>query len=563
MVEGHFEHPTTKGDPPSRLLVGLVLAGAILAVYWRTVGFEFVNYDDRGFVRDNGWVRAGLTWQGFLWAFRTHNEANWHPLTWLSLMLDAQVGGSNPAIFHATNVLLHILGTLFLFLAFDHMTGSRWKSAFVAAVFAVHPLHVESVAWVAERKDVLSTAFWFLTLLAYARRAQRPGFGADLAVAASFTLGLLAKPMLVTLPLVLLLIDYWPLKRFETWILVREKALLFLLSAVFSVITVASQRLSLVPLETHPLTIRIENAVMTYVAYLGRTFWPSGLAVFYPYPEGTISLGAVALAALLLLAVTAAVLLEARRRPYLIVGWLWYVGTLVPVIGLVQVGLQASADRYMYVPLVGISIMVAWGFPDRVRAAVSAAAGLIAVVALMAVAFVQTSYWRNSITLNERAVSVTRNNTVALHNLAEGLYQQGRIDEAIERCREALRINPGFLDARASLAAGLYKQGSVAEAVREFEEVLRVSPNHARARYNVGVIRLKEGKLEEALDHLLVAVRASPDDPESQVNLGVVFGKLERFDEAIARFEEALRLDPENESARKNLELARSRRDGR
>jgi hypothetical protein len=374
------------------LCIYLTLALATLAVFWQVLGHDFVNYDDPDYVYRNPNVQSGITLSSIKWAFTTGHAANWHPLTWLSHMLDWQLFGDNPGWHHLTNLFLHIANTLLLFAVLKRMTNALWRSAFVAAAFALHPLHVESVAWVAERKDVLSTLFWMLTIAAYLRYLERPGTGRYLLTLLIFALGLMAKPMLVTLPFVLLLLDYWPLGRFQFgqivksvgqqsrkslnafshWKLSRhlllEKVPLFALSAISSIVTFLVQRTAgaVTSVETLPLKLRIANTFVSYLTYIQKMVWPSRLAMFYPYPDKTDLIWQTVVFALLLLIISLGVIWLMRRRRYLLTGWLWYLGTLVPVIGLVQVGDQALADRYTYVPLTGLFIIIAWGVPDLI-----------------------------------------------------------------------------------------------------------------------------------------------------------------------------------------------------
>ncbi|MGB2930536.1 MAG: tetratricopeptide repeat protein [Desulfobacterales bacterium] len=416
-----------------------------------------------------------MTLESIKWSFTAIHASNWHPLTWLSHMLDCQIYGMNPGQHHMTNVLLHILNTLLLFLVFKRMTGKLWQSGFVAALFALHPLHVESVAWVAERKDLLSTFFWMLTLWSYTRYVERSEFNQYLLVVLFFILGLMAKPMLVTLPFVLLLLDYWPLRRFElgsrdknnsqqrrfNFALICEKIPLFLLSAASSIGTYLVQKSSgaVNSLAAIPFHDRIANAMLSYISYIGKMIWPHNLAVLYPYRE-SMSLWKVAGAGLLLVLVLVFVFRMLRTKPYLAVGWLWYIGTLVPVIGIVQVGVQAMADRYTYVPLIGIFIIIAWGVPDlipkgRFRRIGLAAITMAILVICMITTRMQVRYWSNSTTLFEHALDVTDGNSVAHLNLGEALAEQGKINAAMKHYQEALRIKPSLFAPHLNLGVAL------------------------------------------------------------------------------------------------------------
>ena len=412
--------------------------------------FSFVNYDDPQYVTANYDVQAGLTFESIRWSFTATHANNWHPLTWLSHMLDCQIYGMNPGHHHMTNVLFHILNTLLLFFIFKRISESIWKSAFVAALFALHPLHVESIAWVAERKDVLSTFFWMLTLWSYAGYVERPRLDKYLLLILFYILGLMAKPMLVTLPFVLLLLDYWPLKRFHLkssdnenpevqrtfyFGLILEKIPLFLLSAASGIVTYLVQKSSgaVSSLDAIPFHDRIANALVSYVVYIGKMIWPHNLAVLYPYPR-SIALWKIVGAGLLITLITVLVLRLLRSKPYLAVGWLWYLGTLVPVIGIVQVGSQAMADRYTYVPLIGIFIMITWGISDWVSKRHYRRFGLFMVTAvilslLMITSRLQVKYWSNSVMLFDHAIDVTGENSTAQLNLGEALAEQGNIEK--------------------------------------------------------------------------------------------------------------------------------------
>ncbi|HEY8155873.1 MAG TPA: tetratricopeptide repeat protein [Myxococcota bacterium] len=597
-----MESPIRRAAPT--WLVCSLLAFSVLAVFGQTLGFGFISYDDPEAVVTNPWVERGLGWEGLRWAFTTFFFANWIPLSWLSLMLDAEIAGLDPRMFHLTNLLLHTASTLLLFRLLDRASRDRWKSAWVAALFALHPLHVESVAWVAERKDVLSTLFWFLTMLLWLRWTERPGALRYAAVLLSFGLGLLSKPMLVTLPCVLLLFDYWPLgrRRERTLLqLVREKLPLLALAAASSATTVIAQRAggALGSLDAYPLAARLANAVLSYALYLKQTLWPIGLAVFYPHPGSELPLASWLGAALFLAAVSVGIAILGRSRPYLIVGWLWYLGTLVPVIGIIQVGYQARADRYTYLPLVGIFILLAWGVPPlfgrRQRSA-----GAVAIASLAAagwLAFLQCGYWRASIPLFERAIQVTAENAIAQHNLASAYYQRnqpgdrerslvhyseairidpdytgalnslagvllelGRTQEAIDRWSELVRIKPHATAALCNLCGVLTRAGRLAEADQRCSQALRSNPQAACARYNLGHLRLQQSRILDAESEFEAALRIAPLDADARISLGVVLERQGRFEPAIAQYLEVLRLDPSNPLARANLDRIRRQR---
>ena len=588
-----------------KIFICLFLIGATLAVFWALKNNEFVNLDDNVYVTENLYVQAGLTFKGLSWAFTTTHASNWHPLTWLSHMLDCQLFGLKPTGHHLTSLLLHIVNTLLLFLVLRRMTGALWRSSFVAALFALHPLHVESVAWVAERKDVLSTFFWMLTMWTYIRYVERPRLDRYLLVLVSFVPGLMAKPMLVTLPFVLLLQDYWPLGRFQfnppsppfrkgghrrpepAWYptcspselsvsretagkgpdfgagrwggfesiyplrLVLEKVPFFALSAVSSFLTFYAQKSggAVVPLELFPIENRIATALVSYVGYIGKMIWPHHLAVFYPY-SGMLPAWQVAGAGLLLVWACVLVIRYARSRPYLLVGWLWYLGTLVPVIGLVQVGSQAMADRYTYVPLIGLFIMMAMGIPDllagwRYRRIVLGISGGLLLLIFMIVTWRQAGHWYNSITLFEHALDVTANNSIIHNSLGFVLAEKGKDEEASAHYTEALRFKPNYAEAHNNLGVVLGRQGNIREAIAHYTDALRFKPNFADAHYNLGFTLGREGNIKEAIAHYREALRIKPDYADAHNNLGVALVRQGNFKEAIAHFTEALRIKPD------------------
>jgi protein O-mannosyl-transferase len=552
------------------LLIALALIVVTIAVYAGASKNDFVSYDDPKYVTENSTVSAGLTARGVSWALTTGTDANWFPLTWLSHMLDVQLYGTNAGGHHLTNVALHVANTLLLFGVLYWTTGALWRSGFVAALFAVHPLHVESVAWVAERKDVLSTLFMMLTLWAYVWYVRSPRASRYALVLLLFALGLMSKPMLVTLPCVLLLLDVWPLERVSfaanqrstALRLVREKIPLFALAIVSSVVTFLVQRRggAVVGLDAFPLSLRVENALVSYVAYIGKMLWPSRLAAFYPYPE-FLSAGLVAGALLVLIAVSVVVIRARRRHPYFPVGWLWYLGTLLPVIGLVQVGNQAMADRYTYVPMIGLLIIAAWGIPDlvarsRYRSIALSSAAVLVIAANAITARAQVSNWRNSTTLFSHALAVTRDNHIAENNLGRALAADGKIPEAVAHYTEALRIRPGYATAHTNLGAALMKQGKLDEAIAHFREGLRLKPDLAEAHMDLAAALASQGKADEAIGHYAEAVRLKPDFAEAQGNWGLVLAGQGKPDEAITHYEEALRLNPSFADVHNNLGFA-------
>jgi protein O-mannosyl-transferase len=574
------------------LWVCLMLMAATVAVYEPVRHHDFVDFDDAKYVFENPEVRGGLTLAGVTWAFTTSHESNWHPLTWLSHMLDVELFGLNAGSHHLVNLLLHAANTVLLFVVLRSMTGALWRSALVAALFGLHPVHVESVAWVSERKDVLSTLFWMLTLMAYVRYFRRPTAHRYALIALSLTLGLMAKPMLVTLPFVLLLLDVWPLGRLpmarsasagetgldaasgpgslrsEALRLVWEKVPLFALSAASAIVTFAVQQHggAVTRIDRLPLWARVVNAFRSYARYLDKTLWPSDLAIFYPYTR-VFFISDLVIAALTLVGISLLVWSEARRRPYLLVGWLWYVGTLVPVIGLVQVGSQSMADRYTYIPVIGIFLMVAWGVPDLVarwpsmRPILAAAAGVMLVGCMLATWF-QVQHWHNTVTLFEHASRVTRDNYLAHHNLGVALGRQGRLDESARHLREAVRIQPYHPQMHTRFALVLARQGKIDESIAEFREALRISPDDVDAYIGLGAALTRGGEIDEGIAQLRAALRIKPDSAEAHNVLGVALAEQGKTEEAIAHFWEALRIRPGYAEADRNLLKALARKEG-
>ena len=675
--------------------VCVLLSIATLIVYLPVATLDFVNYDDADYVTANLHVQGGLTSANVTWAFRTGHASNWHPLTWLSHMLDLQLFGRNPGPQHLVNLAFHIANTVMLFLVMRRLTRSHWGSAMLAALFALHPLHVESVAWISERKDVLSTFFLLLTITAYARYAQtqvaaqersggklsspsppleerRPlhtqvqrerelsnkslspnplsgmtksakaqatpeakGHGSKskvqrsrpeipsskaemqspppsryhalsspfyIAALALFACGLMSKPMLVTLPFMLLLLDWWPLRRapefgfgqanLKGWgLLLFEKAPFFLLTAVSSVITFRVQEAGGAVSASLTLGQRLTNAVVSYVRYLGKTLWPKDLAVLYPHP-GNWPVWQVVGSLIIVLAITFAIVFLARKRPYLGMGWFWFLGGLVPVIGIVQVGIQSMADRYTYVPLIGIFLMLVWGVCELVGPQPSRAKALIpigALVLLICAGFThrQVLYWRDSETLFAHAVEVSPDNYLAYNNLGYYFFNHGRTAEALENYQKSLRINPNYEDALNNVGHALATAGRPQEAIPYYEAALRVRPNHvevhnnlgnalsdlgrldqaiqhyrialwqnpehADAHNNLGVGLAMQGKVDEAIPHFFSAIKYKPTDASAHSNLGNAFAVQHRLDEAIAQYEESLRLNPNDAQAHNNL----------
>lgn len=482
------------------VVICFVLVAAVLAIYLQTLGHDFINYDDPLYVTENPHVQRGVTWRGIAWALTSGDASNWHPLTWVSHMIDCGLYGPVPGGHHLTSVLLHAVNAVLLFVVFRRMTGALWQSAFVAAAFAVHPLRVESVAWVAERKDVLSGLFWVLAIGIYHRYARRTDVAWYICTTLAMALGLMAKPMLVTLPCVFLLLDYWPLGRvtfgptgrWDTQVVRKrllEKGPFFILSGISSVITLWVQAAggAVTSLRWFPLDVRLQNAVVAYVRYPWKMLWPARLALPYPHPGEQLSVWAAAGAFVLLAGVTVLVFWNARKRPYLMVGWLWYLVTLAPVIGIVQVGAQAMADRYTYIPLIGLSIMAAWGISDvlaawRHRAVALSACASVVLLAWAVCAWVQTGYWRNDVILFSHALDVTSGNYIAHFKLGSALFERGEMDASADQFGEALVLLPNFTEARSNLGVVRMHQGRYDEAAHHLREALRLDPNYTNAR---------------------------------------------------------------------------------
>ena len=529
------------------LRLGICISLAVLTwvVFGQLLQYDFINYDDPRYVYENTNITKGLTIGGIAWAFTHIHSMNWHPLTTISHMLDCQLYGLKPGAHHFTNVLLHSIVAILLLLVLQRMTGgpsgtgSIWRSAFVAAVFAIHPLRVESVAWIAERKDVLSGVFFMLTLLTYFRYVRVRSIGHYLTVLFMFALGLMCKPMLVTLPFVLLVLDYWPLGRIRGQksdvsghenlvMLVVEKIPLVGLSAISSVVTFLAQRGAVGWTEQLPVLARINNAVVTYAAYMWQMLWPVKLAVFYPHPESRLPLWEIILCLLLLIGITAAAVVLRKSRPYFITGWLWYLGMLVPVIGLVQVGWQGRADRYTYLPQIGLYIAITWGIADvtaawRWQREILTAGTAIVVGLLSWRASVQASYWRDSETLFTHALAVTSNNDVAENNLGIVFLQKGNLDEAISLLQAAVDLRPENSPAHENLAKALLQKGQVTDALVHYRRLLELQPDNIEVHNIVGTVLIQQGQAREAVEEWQKVLAIQPDNGNAMSNLAWVF----------------------------------------
>ena len=601
------------------VLIGAFLVVAIIVVYWQVVGFDFINFDDPVYVKDNDMVREGITIKGIVWAFTSVVYAfNWHPLTWISHMLDVQLFGMNPGMHHLTNVIIHIFNTLLVFFVFERMTGALWRSAVIAMLFALHPVHVESVAWIAERKDVLSTFFWLMTMIGYYWYVRHRTIKRYLIVIIFYILGLLSKPMLVTLPFVLLLLDYWPLNRLGPvvreeginnnqkerirgpvikWPMIKtlltEKIPLLGLAVIACFMTLFAQLndQEIITIEKVDLGTRILNAISSYAAYLEKMVFPFNLAVFYPYPA-VFHLYVVIPYSILLLSITTLVLFFVRSLPYLAVGWLWYLGTLIPVIGIIQVGEQSMADRYTYIPLIGIFLIVVWGLADLISKWRHGEYALrilptALLLLLMWATWIQVGKWKNSEILFRHALQVTRNNYLAHYDLGSALFDKGDVDGAIKQYRETLKINPKVSSAHNNLGIIMYRRGNDAEAIYHFSAALKLNAHQAKVYNNLGAVYYHKGNIKKAiecfqnaiqeapdytiaaqklavaqndqknLDNLISSIRGElkqePHNPTLYVKLGDIYRQQEEFNEAVKQYHMAISLQPESIPAMQGL----------
>lgn len=594
------------------LLAAFILLLLALAAYRGLPSCGFVNFDDNLYVTDNFHVKSGISLSGSKWAFVTSHAFNWHPVTWLSHMLDVELYGLKAGRHHMTSLLFHILNSFLLLFWLSKYTRKFWPACFVAALFLLHPLHVESVAWISERKDVLSTFFWLLTMWCYTGYLSSPGKLRYLMVNFVFMLGLMSKPMLVTLPFVLLLLDYWPLNRtrfeviksdFRTGgksmpvaALVWEKMPLFILSAIACLITFGVQRGTgaIESVIDFPLHLRLANASVAYAGYIIKTVCPLGLAVFYPYPDGYFW-WTIAAAGLFLIMTSLVVITYRKQMPWLPVGWFWYMGTLIPVIGLVQVGDQSMADRYTYVPIIGLFIILAWGGAKIVSMRVGlkqffVLTGCIFILFCVVITNLQVQYWKDSISLFSHAVRVTSGNALAYNNLGMALAEKGRTEEAIVNFRSAIQIDhefamaynnlgaaligqghmqealdclktalilrPEYADAENNMGIVLEKIGKIPDSIKHFKKALILEPSHTRAHNNLGAILLSQNKVNEAMDHFAKALEFDPENADAHNNLGTVLTRYGRIDQAVKHFKAAVRFNPANITMKRNLAKA-------
>ena len=583
-------------------LVIIFLIAASFIAFGRIAYNGFVNFDDSLYVTENQHVQSGLNAETIKWAFTAVVSSNWHPLTLISHAVDWSLFKDSAGGHHLISLFIHLAGSIILFLLLNRMSRMIWPSAFCAAFFALHPLRVESVAWAAERKDVLSMLFGLGSLYAYVDYVKKPQAGKYIICLALFIAALMSKPMLVTLPFVMLLIDYWPLERLQQsanrqkppavhadtgkkkrkrrksdkmvphsqptqsqkWKyadLIWEKVPFFVLAALSSALTIWAQQESITPLKKLAFSERFINAINAYVAYLIKMFWPTDLAVFYPY-QSSFPWWQIFGASILLIGISVAVIYTIKKAPFLFVGWFWYLGTLIPVIGLVQVGAQAMADRYTYLPSIGIGIMLAWGIPflapdKAVFKKVMFTAASFTLVVLTTLTWQQCGYWKNSIELFRHALRVTQNNDLAHYNLGIALAAEGKDEETIQHYQEAIKIKPKYGNAHYNLAIALQKQGHSEEALQHFSEAIKINPHHADAHNNLGIILDKQyNRNDEAIYHYREALKIEPNNPEIHYNLGIVMGKKGNLAEAIDQFRQALNLKPDDEQARVGLNMA-------
>jgi tetratricopeptide (TPR) repeat protein len=559
------------------IVISAALVIATLVAYEPIRHNYFVSYDDDLYIMKNPAVTGGITQDSVILAFTKPYAANWHPLTWLSHMLDYRLFGLNPAGHHLVSVAIHIVNALLLLWILTNITGTIWPSAFVAAVFALHPLQVESVAWAAERKTVLSGLFWLLTIAAYVRYTRQPGFLRYLLVLLVFGLCIMTKPIVVTLPLVLLLMDYWPLERIRQgqsvaatsksaiW-LIAEKAPLLAMSAFLSVMTIFAQRSggAIPTLENLPLDYRIANAFVSYVKYIGKLIWPSGLAVFYPPSHSNLLNTTTLICAFIFILISAVSIYTGRRKKYIAVGWLWFAGTLVPMIGLVQVGDQAMANRYMYLPMLGLLIIIAMAGKELIAKlpqlkTIAAITGATVILSLLILTQMQVRHWRNSITLFEYALSVTEDNAITENSYACALFNEDRLDEAERHFGNALRINPAFDTALIHLARIYLKEGRHNEAISTYEELIKRNYKTAELYYNLAMALGIQEKYNDSIKYFSKSLELSPDDPDTHNKMGIILLAAGKTDEAIGQFNESLRIEADQSVVYENLGTAYNR----
>jgi len=554
------------------LLICIFLAVSVFALYWPVHNHDFIRYDDDTYITLNRNVHSGINCKNICWAFTKYHSNNWHPVTWISHMLDCKIFGLNAGAHHLVNVFFHIINTLLLFIVFKRMTKALWISAFIAAVFGLHPLHTESVAWIAERKDVLSTFFWLLTMLAYFYYTKKRNVQRYLLTLVLFVLGLMAKPMLVTLPFVLLLLDYWPLERMRfskskqipintkvnnvieqkpISYLFLEKIPFFIFAFLSSIVTFIVQRNSgaVKTIDSIDITSRIGNAFVSYIGYISKVFWPSKLAILYPYPLNGLPVIKVIICALALVGITAFVILLSRRRKYFVTGWFWYIVTLIPVIGLVQVGMQSMADRYTYIPMTGLLIIIAYGISELIknrkyRNTVLSVLSIAILFSMFVKTSMQLKYWQNSQTLFERTLEVTQNNYIIENNYANYLCANGQIEQAIAHLNKSLAIKPDSGEAHNNLANIFNSQGNIDKAIEHYKISIKFEPDSPQAHHNFAIALTKKNMIDQAINEYNIALHLDPSNVESLSNLGFLMAQKGNYKEAFDYYRKVFTIDP-------------------
>ena len=562
---------------PGRILyLSILIAVLTLAIYWQVLDYGFINFDDPTYVIENKHIRDGLTIEGVKWAFTSFYASNWHPLTWLSHMLDIEFFGMNPGMHHLSNITIHTLNAVLLFILLERMSGVLWRSAMVAALFALHPLHVESVAWISERKDILSTFFGILTLTAYVRYTRMHGLKRYTQMTVLFICSIMSKPMMVTLPLLMLVLDFWPLKRIDAMkgesgykpvmgtlrnllLLFREKIILFAVAFISGIVTVCAQHSGGAVQSVVLLNLgdRMMNAAVSYCTYIWKMVWPTGLAVYYPYPSAFV-FSHVVLCMALIVVVTIAIIAFMDKRPYLASGWFWYMVTLLPVIGIIQVGGQSMADRYTYVPSIGIFIMAVWGVSDllipfRNRKVILTGISALVIGASSILTFIQAGYWRDSIILFGHALDVTNGNDLAHFNLGHALEENGNAHEAEKHYRDAVVLKAHNAAYHTALGSLLADTGRTDEAVEHLTQALQIEPALIEARVNLGNIMLLRGETEGSIQEYSKALTADPMNAETLNNLGVAYVRKGHLRNAIKCFQQAIHIRPDYKDALENF----------
>ncbi|MBF0099851.1 MAG: tetratricopeptide repeat protein [Desulfobacterales bacterium] len=570
----------------SPLIAYSLVVFLILVVFHELPSHDFLNFDDNIYITENNVVQQGLTLHGITLAFTTIHANFWHPITWIAHMLDCELFGMNPGMHHFTSLVYHILNSVLLLLVLHNMTGEVWKSTFVAILFAIHPLHIESVAWASEKKDVVSTLFWMLTLLTYFWYVKKPGYLRYIWILLSFALGLMSKPMIVTLPCVLLLLDYWPLKRFEfpsghladlrdfsrtILQLISEKIPLFLLAAIVSFLAVYAQGGAVQNVDTYPIAQRIMNALVSLATYLAKVVFPINLSVFYPYPS-FIPLLKLLISGLVLVSITIIAIWQIRKFPYIFVGWMWFIGTLIPVSGIIQVGDYAMADRFTYISLTGLCIILAWGGENLIRNLFLETANrkskienrkiyepmlivfsTLIISALMCISYVQLKHWKNNLTLFSHAVNVTENNFSAYTNLGACT---ANLDLAEEYTQKALNLKHDNTAAHNNMGIMMFKKANYDKAIYHFSEVLRLDAYFKKANYWMGMALFSKGNENEGVKYLFRELEDNPNDPDTLYNIGIYLAKREKYSQAIAYFNRVLQEDPNYWQAKQSLVFA-------